>query len=266
MPKKHISVSQLTMHARCGEQFRRRYLEGEIVPPGIAAHVGSGVHAGAADAMRHKGEHGVDLAPNEVRDISVAAMDTRFAKEGALFTNDEKSSGAAQTVADARDRTAALAHYWACVAQPEYKEPRWIEEQWSIPLPNGEEMIGYVDLAVDGLVIDWKTGSRKRTAREAVTSLQLTAYAVAYQRQFGGDLPNTRLDCTIAGKETRRHVLDAPQTAEHVVQLARRINVFYKAVRAGAFVPCLPTEWFCDPRYCGFSATCPYFIPDLKKE
>ena len=35
----HLSVSQLGMFQRCGEQWRRRYLDEEVIPPGIAARV-----------------------------------------------------------------------------------------------------------------------------------------------------------------------------------------------------------------------------------
>lgn len=41
---KYLSVSQLDTFTRCGEQFRRRFMEGECIPPGIAARIGSGVH------------------------------------------------------------------------------------------------------------------------------------------------------------------------------------------------------------------------------
>jgi hypothetical protein len=52
------------MFQRCGEQYRRRYLENEIIPPGISARIGSGVHKAAEINFRAKiqtGEDRVDL-------------------------------------------------------------------------------------------------------------------------------------------------------------------------------------------------------------
>ena len=39
-----IHQSNLGTALRCGEQFRRRYIEGERIPPGVAAGRGTGVH------------------------------------------------------------------------------------------------------------------------------------------------------------------------------------------------------------------------------
>ena len=38
-----VSSTRMGMLSRCGEQFRRRYVEHDIVPPGVALIVGSAV-------------------------------------------------------------------------------------------------------------------------------------------------------------------------------------------------------------------------------
>ena len=43
----HISPSMLGLFCRCQEAFRRRYIEGIKLPPGIAACIGTGMHKGA---------------------------------------------------------------------------------------------------------------------------------------------------------------------------------------------------------------------------
>jgi len=264
MPK-HISVSQISMHSKCGEQFRRRYEEGEICPPGFAALTGSGVHAGAAHAMEWKREHGGNVSPDDVRDVAVAGLDERFGADGAMLTSEETDQGVAASLGAARDRTAALAHFWGCVVQPEYNAPQWVEERWEFGLPNGQTLLGITDLATPGLVTDWKTGRRKLSQREADTSLQLTAYAIAYRRRYGV-MPNVRLDCLTSRKQTTRTVLNASRGMTHVEQFAARLRAFTKSVASGSFVPCLPTEWFCSEKWCGYAKTCPYYIPDLEEK
>lgn len=78
----HISASQLVTFARCPEQWRRRYIEGDIIPPGIAALRGSGVHKGAETAMRSKIETHANMRPAEVVDIAVAGFDARYEADG----------------------------------------------------------------------------------------------------------------------------------------------------------------------------------------
>lgn len=52
--KKHLSISQINMLGRCGEQYRRRYIEGEKIPPGIAALVGRGVDDSVTINLQNK--------------------------------------------------------------------------------------------------------------------------------------------------------------------------------------------------------------------
>ena len=45
--KPYISPSQLNTFENCGEAYKRRYLDKEIIPPVVAALRGTGVHRGA---------------------------------------------------------------------------------------------------------------------------------------------------------------------------------------------------------------------------
>ena len=58
--KPYISDSQLRMLTRCGIQYENRYVMGEIIPPGIAAVRGIGVHRAAAANGQQKIESGSD--------------------------------------------------------------------------------------------------------------------------------------------------------------------------------------------------------------
>src|SRR5271157_4049132 len=160
----HISVSALQMYGRCPASFYRRYILGEKRPPGIALQIGSGVHVGAAEAMKEKAATYTNLSPSRVADISVAGFDSRIDKDGVELTADEKFTGRVTVLGMARDRVAATAHYWGIVVQPEYQPLSFdaIEHEFWIPLPKlSRDLMGFIDLIDNaGRVIDWKTSSR----------------------------------------------------------------------------------------------------------
>ncbi len=269
----HVSISQIKMHARCQEQWRRRYPEGEVRPPGIAGLVGGGLHKGAELACRHKAQHGENMPAGDVRDVTVAGFDSR-AEDGVHLGAEERSVGKQAILGRGRDRAAAFGHYWGLVVQPDYVplSEEYVEWRWSIPLPTlGLDLVGVVDLVQwvqDGPigVIDWKTGTRKLSQRDADTSLQLVAYSLATVREFRERalMPGRfeQLVDTKAG--TKRHtVLAVPGRADYQ-RLLSRVAVFVKSVRAGMFVPCDPVNWWCSARWCGYADTCRYYVPELE--
>ena len=87
-----LSVSQLDMFARCGEQYRRRYIEGEIVPPGIAARIGTGVHKAAETNWREKMRTGRDMPLDAVQDCAAEAYHKAL-QDGVFFRSEERRVG-----------------------------------------------------------------------------------------------------------------------------------------------------------------------------
>ena len=265
-PVRHFSVSQLGMYCRCAEQYRRRYIDGDKVPPGIALLVGGGVHGGIDAAMKGKKETGSDMPPDDLRDAAVASFDMRLSREEVSLTKEEREVGRAVVIGSSRDRVAALSHYWGVVAQPGYS-PLGSEVEFTLPMERevGLPLVGVVDLIEAGRVTDFKTsGSRAVSQREADVSLQLTAYSLHVHR-VQGTAPEVRLDQLLdrSGK-TERRVLSAKRTRADYERLVLRLRATIAAVRAGNFPPCSPENWGCSERWCGFAATCPYFIPELE--
>lgn len=271
----HVSVSQISMHSRCQEQWRRRYVEGEIKPPGIAALVGGGMHKGAELACRHKADSGENMPADDVRDVAVAGFDAR-AEDGVHLGPEERSVGKQAVLGRGRDRAAAFGHYWGLVVQPVYVplSERYIEWQWSIPLPRlGLDLVGVVDLveaspsgAEPVGVVDWKTGTRKKSQRDTDTSIQLAAYSMVAEREFGrgGTAKFDQLVDSKAG--TKWHQLSTDCGRADYERLLQRIVVFIKSVKAGVFVPCDPSEWICSRRWCGYAESCKYHVPELEGE
>jgi hypothetical protein len=265
----HVSVSQITMHARCQIQWQRRYLEGEIRPPGIAALVGSGMHKGAEVACRHKAEHGANMPANDVRDVAVAGFDER-AGDGVHLGPDEKTIGEQAVVGRGRDRAAAFGHFWGLVVHSEYTplDEQHIEWRWSMPLPRlGLDLVGVVDLVSDATsVVDWKTGAKRLSQRDADTSLQLAAYSMAAEREFGRSVVAEFEQLLDLKGGTVRHQVSTIRGRADYGRLLARIAAFVKSVRSGVFVPCDPGEWICSRRWCGYADSCDYYVPELEGE
>ena len=66
-PKPHLSISQLEMLSKCGEQYRRRYIEEEIIPPAVAMLVGRSVDKSVDENLIHKIQTDELLSPGARR-------------------------------------------------------------------------------------------------------------------------------------------------------------------------------------------------------
>lgn len=266
----HVSASQLDMLARCGEQYRRVYLEGERLPPGISLVKGTGLHGGAEANFRQKIESHADMKLRDIVDASVAAYDEAIAG-GVAFTPSEASRGAGLVLAEGRDDVAELATVHAKHQAPNY-QPIAVEQEVRLELP-GKPLLGYVDLIaeanyVDGkppaektvAVVDLKTSGKRKSQREADTSTQLTVYAAAAPT-LGIVADEMRLDVLVQTPGgTHRQVLSTQRDSRDYAALAARLNAYHAILASGTFVPASPLSWWCSPRWCGFFRTCPYVI------
>lgn len=264
--KPHISASQMEMYARCPEAYRRRYVEGEKIPPGMAAHIGSGVHAGAEVNFRQKVESREDLPVSDIVDAAVQGFKTRVQVDGYMLDEDEKSIGHRTVIADATDLTADLARLHAKTQAVSY-QPVECERTTLIVLPDASrDLITVTDLRDDGgRVVDFKTASRAPSQDDCDSSLQLTAYAAAFAVDNGGRYPaEVRLDVLTKTKTPARKMFSAQRTIDDIESLAHRIDATVRAIDAGIFPPTSPANWACSAKWCGYFQTCRFASKRLK--
>lgn len=265
--KPYLSPSQLQMYCRCGEQYRRRYICKEIIPPGIAMHVGSGLHAGAEVNFNQKIESHTDLSPQEIIDAAVAGFDARIARDGYQLSEEEASIGAGKVLGQARDTLVGITEIHAKQQAPDY-QPVAVEIGTRIELPDAShDLYGIADLWDDhARVVDLKTASRKKPQSEASKSLQLTFYAAAYAA-INGELPSEcRLDVVTTTKRPDRQVLATKRTLADIHVLVARVNAMLDGLAKGSFPPALPDAWHCSIRWCGYALTCPYYNAESDME
>ena len=259
----HLSVSQLVLFCRCGEQYRRRYIEGEIVPPGIAARIGSGVHKAAEVNWREKIRTGYDLPLDAVQDVAAQSYDKSL-EEGVFFAPEEAPRAAA-ALAEGKDAAVALAALWHRDLAPHIR-PALVEEEILLNLPGVPlPVVTILDLYTeDGALRDLKTAARKWPEDKAHGSNQPTAYREAVKMATGAYPEKIYFDVLVNGKAPALQTLETSRDAEDTAILAKKFQLMCRALDAGIFQPAQPDAWCCSPRFCGYYYTCPH-IPAHRK-
>lgn len=266
--KPHLSPSQLDMYCRCGEAYRRRYMEKEIIPPAVAMLRGTAVHAGAETNFKQKVRSHEDLPVKTIVDIAAAKFTERLYAEGVQLTGDEVQEGVKAVCARALDETAKLAKLHAEQAAPEY-QPTHVEEFVRLSLPGHYDMLGVIDVLDDKKrITDHKTSGKKKNQDEVDNSTQLTYYAAAGRKLLGEPVSEVRLDCLITTATPSRQVLKSTREKRDFQVLAARINAVAQGVQAGNFPPAPQGAgiWWCSGRFCGYHSTCPYVNANRKSE
>lgn len=256
--KPHLSPTQLDLYCKCPEAYRRRYIEREVIPPGIAIIQGQCVHRAAEFNFRQKLATRVDLPILEIVEAAAASFDEQKAGEVAL-TQDEMARGASVVLGEAKDQAVKCAEVLARDIVPEY-QPVLVEEKVRIELPNApRDLLCILDMADErGIVSDYKVAAKRKSQADADSSVALTTYAAAH-RIATGKLPSElRLEVLVKNKTPTRQVVSTTRGLGDFKALAARVNAVQSSIDAGSFPPATPGAWWCGPRWCGYWSTCPY--------
>jgi hypothetical protein len=186
------------MVLKCGEQFNRRYVKGDKIPPALAMLRGRGQHTAQEMDLGMKLDTGI-LAP-EPDLIDVAADKVRKdaeSKDDVMLDKDEQEIGfeaARGKTIDQAIRATQLHHrHFAPVIEPDELE---IKLEFDIPTVDGPRpVVGYADvIELDGSIPDSKSTMQKPSALSGAESDQLGLYAFGYRQIYGTDSPSQRLD------------------------------------------------------------------------
>lgn len=261
--KPHVSPSQLDSYTRCGEAYRRRYVEREIIPPAFSMTKGSSVHTGQEHDFRQKIETKVNLPKNEVVELVAASFDGRIKAEGVLLTEAEESIGKAIVTGKAKDSTIRMAQKLSEAVGPKY-QPLAVEVPFRIVLPGPRDLVGFIDLELENGFQDLKTGAKAKSQSDIDGDVQFTTYAAAYQNLRGKPPEEIVIDNIIdrvspkTSKVTTEHIaLKTLRGPADFKALANRINTIVAGITAGHFMPATPGAWWCSPKSCGYWRTCP---------
>lgn len=256
--KPHLSASQLETFCKCPEQWRRRYIDGEIQPPGVAAIKGKTLHAAAEGNFRQKIISREDLSVEHFRELAAESFDAQIAGDYQL-TAEEEGRGKRIVLGEAKDAAVAMTEFHAREQAPDYM-PKLVEERFRIALPGPHDLVGVIDLADElGRVTDFKTAGKKKSQADADGSVQLTAYHVGHIAITGRPPAELRLDTVVQTKKgISRDVIATTRGRGDLNALAHRLNVISASITAGIFPPAPPGSWQCSPKWCGYFGTCKF--------
>lgn len=255
----HWSPTQSEMFAMCPERYRRRYVEGEKIPPGIALIRGSAVHKGAEVNLKHKRDNGTLLDQGAVLDAVREEFESRW-QGGVLLTPEESVVGVTVTKGEAIDETISAAQFHhehvAPIILPKYVEAKVETTVEGLPRP----LLGFVDvIEPDGAINDLKISGKTPSEDMAANSVQLKHYALAYRAATGQPSPVQRLDYVVPLKRGTKHVrVQTRNGPDDIARLLHRYMTQMTAILGGTFPPATPGAWWCSEKWCGYFRTCRY--------
>lgn len=250
-----IHQSQLGQFLRCSEQFRRRYINGEIIPPGVAAHRGRGFHKAAEVNHVQKVESKKDLPADDLKD---AARDEflKSSKDQGVFIPKSKASDTKQIIQQAFDETInATGFYSETIAHtidPVAAELR-IETDIGLSMP----IEGTLDLIVPQAIRDFKVRGKRSAASWAHNELQVDFYWELYREQFE-EYPQYFQYDEIIMLKTKTDWVATETKRESPERLKAYCNLFIRALETGLFPPAQPDSWQCSEAWCGWYKVCAY--------
>lgn len=268
--------SKLGTLARCGEQFRLIYVEGQDRGVNVRMRRGTAVHAAAAEAHKRMLQARLLLGPEampyavptveEAQDIAADTFDREMDSSETIYERADAELGESVVRGRAKDDAVVMAGFYVDTVAPTVR-PLAVERKIEVrPRDLGVSIFGTMDL-IDELpggageqVVDLKTSARAPNKGAADASDQLTMYAMLRGAEVGTMPEEVRLDYLVRPlKGDERLVrLQSRRTPEHVASLVDRLNTAIDAVDKGVFVPALPDSWVCSERWCSFFTTCRY--------
>ena len=253
-----VRQSHLNLFDECGVAYARRYVDGEVIPPGIAALRGSGVHGAAEVNHKQKKNSRRDLPKKELIDIAVAVFEDRKHRDGFRLTPEEMKIGVRPMIARTTEVVTALTGLYADKVAPNI-QPAFTEEKIRIRVADNVVMSGTLDVAtVDKRIADFKTSTRAKSQTDADRSLQLSQYGLLYKGLTSEFPSGFDLEQLIDAKKPRHVPLRTTRTTDDYRALVNRINIMITSRQAGIFAPASVGSWICSPKWCGYWNTCPY--------
>jgi len=236
----HISYSQVKMFLDCPEKYRLLYIEQIERKESEALVFGKAYHQALEVALNSKmrGEEITSAALGQAAEYAWGeVMDEA---ECALSIEDED-----EAVDNLRE---LVTLYWNTYSRSIL--PTAVEWRFSIPIPGVDvPFVGVIDLVDNGFLVDHKTANKSWYQGRADSDMQATAYTYAYWAMRGEFPLGFRFDIAVKGKTPKVMQLDTARTKNQVLWFERLLPKFWRAVKAGIFVP-NPTGFLCNKRYC----------------
>lgn len=292
-----LSVSALNDYLKCGERFRRRRIENDWRPFGLAAHIGTAAHEVARLMHRRQIEakatmnlpnlsfHDMDegssqgvrdvleatvMSDEESRDQAATLFDVVIDEKGWEPNEDEKANPDA---ARGRAKDAAVDHavfYSRKVSRKinPLSIERMVEVRPKVEASDVQVVLkGIIDM-IDGSalgeeVVDRKTSAKTPREGEEHGDLQMSFYAALRLAETKSLPPQLRKEYTV--RTPAKGLMSAitrttSRTKQDVKEMLGRVEQTAKGIRAGVFMPADPSQWWCQRKFCEFYLDCKYTV------
>lgn len=252
----HLSPHSASMFLRCPEQWRHRYILGEVSPPGAAMLRGRADHKAHELNFGQKIESHQDLPLDTVLDAFAdefqAAIDD-FGGESYVSVDENKPLSKVKDVG-----IKAVSSYHKAISPS--IQPTQVEARAEVEV--GDVLVQCsADILTAGNGIERKTTSRKQNTPKPDHALQAMTYAAVYMQPFEIHYVADSGTITTPSPETPELLIrGAPKVVETTYnRAALAILNFYNTFGPDDPWPgALTHPWACDPRFCGWFATCIY--------
>jgi hypothetical protein len=250
-----IHQSMLNMALRCGEQFRRRYIEGEIVPPSIAVIRGKAVHKANEVNLAAKIKTGRD----EPLEVLLDAVEHTYFTEarGGIYLARAEIPEKHKILENGLNQTIGLTRLYHAEVAPEIA-PVHVERKFVIDAGFSLPLAGMMDIEQADTIDDIKTSNAKWPETRINEEIQPAFYSFAYEHEFGRR-PWFKYHILIPYKGGPQRQLQKWRAEDADYSALRaRILILERILRTGLFAPASPGAWWCQEKWCGYWMTCPY--------
>ena len=226
-----------------------RYVLGNKVPPAGIMIVGSSSHETFQFFYEHKLETQKEYELSTVTDYFIQNIQERFHAD---WQHDDRTADLENTGV----KTVTLFHE----QRGPVIIPQQIEKKVSRTLTHMGvkiRIVGKIDLITGTDIVDHKVTRRKRSQADIFDDIQLGIYNWAEnapEKAIGWDLYLKHKK----GGETKIDLED-PRVFCRDQDLARIKDICYqvqRGIQAGVFLPTNPSNYWCNPTYCGFHKIC----------
>lgn len=264
-------ASSLAAYLRCGEAYRRRYIEKDYTPSTTPQIRGSAVHRAIGTGLIEQQRLAAPAPVELFEDVAASQIDLAR-RAGVTLTKEEQSIGVSKVFGTLKDHAVAYAGGYATGVAAAI-EPLAVERTVTltgvIPDVHLKGTIDLVDRApmepVGEIIRDVKTSERTPPEHAADTSDQLTMYALfrSAEKPHADPRP-VSLDYLIRRKsgEIEHKRLNSVRGPADYAVLTRRIQMASQGLRAGLFLPSNPaTDWWCSEKFCPYWNSCLFVNP-----
>ena len=256
LPKGYMSPSQFSMYMRCSMQYYFRYVLDRKDPPGIAQLQGRVIHRGAEFALLKK------MAKEKVIEKEAIEHASAFFDEKTAEIEDWGDQDKGTT----KNLTLSYLGVYLVQAVPVIT-PLAVEKQFTAKF-GVVPMVGVIDLIdqipmkdelhpdlppVDAqVVLDLKFTSRSWDEQRLRFEPQLTYYAHITGTPYVG------IDMLLEKKHGNAEYRRKPsiRTPKDVSLLIEDTEMAADNIKKGRVPRCLPTNWNCTPKFCGYYKVC----------